>query len=88
MNKNKIACGMPVWVRFGRGKKATKERGIILDFADCAEGDYYWTKVELFKDNPLSPGQTLRQVYPQPVQSYRLSIRVIRSLGEVIEQEE
>lgn len=75
MNIDRIDYGVPVWVRFGQGRKAIKEKGLILDFADSAEGNYYWTKVELIKENPLSPGQILRQVHPQPIQSYRLSLR-------------
>jgi hypothetical protein len=75
MNTEKVNYGVPVYVRFGQGKKATKEKGIILDFADSAEGNYYWTKIELIKENPLSPGQILRQVHPHPIQSYRLTQR-------------
>ena len=63
--------GARVWVQLGKRKEA----GILLDFAFSSEGDYMQCKVELLKVNPFSPGQLLRQVYPQPIQSYKLTKR-------------
>lgn len=64
--------GARVWVQLA-GKK--KIAGIILDSGFSAEGDYDVCKVELLVVNPLSPGQLLRQVYPKPIQSYKLTKR-------------
>ena len=63
--------GMRVWVQLGK----TKEAGVLQDFAFSAEGNYYQCKVELLKVNPLAPAQLLRQAYPQPIQSYKLTKR-------------
>ncbi len=63
--------GARVWVKLG----SKKEAGILLDFGDSAEGDYMACKVELLKVNTLVPGQLLRQVYSQLIQSYKLTKR-------------
>ncbi len=63
--------GSRVWVQLGKRKEA----GIVLDTAHSSEGDYLQCKVELLAVNPLVPEQLLRQVYPKPVQSYKLTKR-------------
>lgn len=63
--------GDRVWVQLS----GTKTAGIVLDTAFSAEGDYLQCKVELLIVNPLAPEQLLRQVYPKPVQSYKLTKR-------------
>ncbi len=68
----KLEKGMRVWVQMGK----TKEAGILLDFTDNRGNcDGWQCKVELLKVNPFSPDQLLRSVYPQPIQSYKLTKR-------------
>jgi len=68
----KLEKGMRVWVPFGKERIA----GVVLDFTDSRQcRDYEQVKVQLLKVNPLSPGQLLRQVYPRPIQSYKLTKR-------------
>lgn len=67
----KLRQGLPVWVKFGKQKVA----GTVLEWAWASQGDYQWVRVELEQVNALAPAQTLRQVYPHPVQSYRLTHR-------------
>jgi hypothetical protein len=73
--------GDKVWVRLGKQKEA----GIVLDTAFSSEGDYLQVKVELLVVNALSPGQLLRQVYPKPVQSYKLTKRYVTLTGEEVQ---
>jgi hypothetical protein len=63
--------GARVWVQLSGAKTA----GIVLDTAISAEGDYLQCKVELLVVNPLAPDQLLRQAYPRPIQSYKLTKR-------------
>jgi hypothetical protein len=71
--------GALIYVQFGK----KHEPAILLDFADSPNGDYQQCQVELLKENPLSPGQLLRSVYPKPVQSYKLTKRYVTLRGEV-----
>jgi hypothetical protein len=74
----KLKKGARVYVQFG----SKREAAILLDYADSPNGDYQQCKVELLKENPLSPGQLLRNVYPKPVQDYKLTKRYILLRGE------
>jgi len=77
---DRLEKGMRVWVAFGKQKEA----GILLDFEGMKTvGNYQRCKVELLKANPLSAGQLLRQTYPHPVQSYKLTKRYCALEGEV-----
>ncbi len=68
----KLEKGARVWVQMGKQKEA----GILLDFTDNrGDCDGMQCKVELLKVNPFSPGQLLRQVYPRPIQSSKLTKR-------------
>ena len=72
--------GARVWVKLG----SKKEAGILLNFGFSSEGDYMQCKIELLVVNPLVPGgQLLRQVYPHPIQSYKLTKRYETLPGEV-----
>jgi hypothetical protein len=72
--------GARVWVRL----EGTKIAGIVLDSGFSSRGDYDECKVELLTVNYLAPGQQLlRQVYPRPVQSYKLTKRNAPLPGEV-----
>ncbi len=71
--------GARVWVQMGKRKEA----GIVLDTAFSAEGDYMQVKIELLVVNTLSPGQLLRQIYPRPIQSYKLTKRLEALPGEL-----
>src|ERR1019366_3114351 len=62
----KLKKGARVYVQFG----SKREAAILLDYADSPNGDYQQCKVELLKENPLSPGQLLRHVYPKPVHNH------------------
>jgi hypothetical protein len=73
--------GEKVWVELGKRKEA----GIVLDTAFSSEGDYLQVKVELLVVNTLSPSQLLRQVYPKPVQSYKLTKRYVTLPGEEVQ---
>ncbi len=75
--------GARVWVQLGKSKEA----GILLDWAFSPEGAYYQCKVELLKVNPLAPTQLLRQVYPRPIQSYKLTQRHEMLPGEEVQRE-
>jgi hypothetical protein len=75
----KLENGARVYANIG-GKK---EPGILLDSAWSSAGDYSQCKVELLKENPLTPGQLLRGVYPHPIQSYKLTRRYDVLPGEV-----
>jgi len=74
----KLEKGARCYVQFGR----RHEPAILLDFTDSPNGDYQQCKVELVKENPLSPGQLLRDVYSKPVQSYKLTKRYVVLRGE------
>lgn len=81
--------GARVWVQMSAGKKVAgimttkKVAGIVLDSAFSAEGDYMQCKVELLVVNPFSPAQQLlRQVYPKPLPSYKLTSRYEALPGE------
>lgn len=75
MKTSKVEKGVEVWVQLHKGQQ--KIAGTILDWAFSSEGDYLQCKVELEIDNPLSPGQVLRQIHPKPIQSYKLSQRKV-----------
>jgi hypothetical protein len=79
MVMKKLEKGARVYVAFGK----RREPGVLLDFTDSAAGDYDQCQIELLKENPLSPGQLLRGVYPHPVQSYKLTKRYEILPGEV-----
>lgn len=72
------------YVSFGKKQEAA----ILLEFTDSPNGDYQQCKVELIKENLLSPGQLLRNVYPKPIQSYRLTQRYVMLRGEAQPQGE
>jgi hypothetical protein len=72
--------GAKVWVQLA-GKKVA---GIVQDTAFSSEGDYMQCKVELLVVNPLVPGQLLRQIYPHPIQSYKLTKRYETLQGEEV----
>lgn len=77
--------GARVWVQLN-GKK---EAGIVLDSGFSSEDNYDQCKVELLVVNPLAPGgqQLLRQVYPKPIQSYKLTKRFDHEIlpGEAVQ---
>lgn len=68
-----VQRGQSVWVQLH--KSQPKIAGTILDYAFSPNGDYLQCMVELELPNPLVAGQVLRQIYPQPIQSYKLSKR-------------
>ncbi len=70
---------MRVWVQLA-GKKTA---GIVLDTAFSSEGGSMQCKIELLVVNPLVPAQLLRQVYPKPIQAYKLTLRRETLPGEV-----
>jgi transposase len=73
--------GARVWVKLDGAKTA----GIVLDTAFSSEGDYMQVKVELLAINPLAPEQLLRQIYPKPIQSYKLTKRYVTLTGEEVQ---
>lgn len=67
MNMNQVADGVRFTVKI-KGKEYT---GTILEHRFSSEGDYYQCKCELEIPNPLTK-QTIKSVYPKPIQSYKL----------------
>ena len=74
----KLEQNARIWVQLGKKKEA----GVLLEWCDSPNGDYQQCKVELLAANPFSPGQLLRNVYPRPVQSYKLTQRYSALSGE------
>jgi hypothetical protein len=67
MRMSQVEKGVRFTVKID-GKEYT---GTILDSAFSSEGDYLQCKCELEINNPLT-GQTIKSVYPKPIQSYKL----------------
>lgn len=73
MNIDAIEKGLAVWAQVHQGQ--AKIAGTIIDYAFSAEGNYLQCMVELELPNPMLPGQVIRQIYPKPIQSYKLTRR-------------
>ena len=71
--KDWIKPGALAWLKIGSKKHEVE----IKSFKYASGGDYYWCEVEIQTVNPFCPSQVLRQLYPEAVQSYRLTQRKI-----------
>lgn len=82
--KDWIKKEVPCWAMLG----GIKHEAIIKEFEFASQGDYYWCKIEIIKDNPLWTGQVLRAIYPKPIQSYYLTRRKVEQQKEGHSEEE